>query len=487
MIFMSKTRTLAAVVAAVAMVPLVPSAASAEGLAWRPCASIAKGWDDTDKQTECAMITVPLDYADPDGRKIDVAVSRIPATGERSGAIVFNPGGPGQSGMVTPSTIVDSKAAGLLEHHDLIGFDPRGVDYSAGVNCPEDETSPSPGMSEKDSARFVAERDAAARKRCIDKDPAFVRSLTTSNIARDVDRIRQALGEDKIGYYGVSWGTALGAEYRTLFDDHVDKMLLDSVMSPELNLTTMDDDIATVGEKTFREFSAWIARHDSVYHFGRDAQTVAKALLDLRAELTAQPRKAADGSPVDGKTVNDMLADPRKTWPDVATRLATIRDGGTPEVNQGPVPKTGFGWDTERSGGSTFQQNALLCNESPSPRDFETVWRHWLDRIERNPVSGSYGFWEQKCIGWPAPVQQWAFEPGKSPLQLVGHVFEPVTPIGWAVAMQRRIGGALMKIEDDAHGSLQSLPCASAAVTFFDTGRTTTESCPGPAIPEPKA
>src|SRR5690349_967537 len=118
-ISMPKFRSLVPVVAAVAMVPLAPSLASAQGLDWKPCVSIAKGWDADDQRTECALVTVPLDYADPAGRTIDIAVSRIRATGARTGAIVFNPGGPGQSGMKVPLTMAESKASGLLEHHDL--------------------------------------------------------------------------------------------------------------------------------------------------------------------------------------------------------------------------------------------------------------------------------------------------------------------------------------------------------------------------------
>ncbi|WP_326569092.1 alpha/beta fold hydrolase [Amycolatopsis rhabdoformis] len=489
---MPKFRLLVPVVAAVAMVPLVPALASAQGLDWKPCVSIAKGWDADDQRTECALVTVPLDYADPAGRTIDIAVSRIRATGERTGAIVFNPGGPGQSGMKTPLTIAGSKAAGLLDHHDLIGFDPRGVDYSASLQCDEDDAQPDPSSSEKDQARFLAEHKAAANAACFAKDPALVKSFTTPNIARDVDRVREALGEQKIGFYGVSWGTALGAEYRTLFDSHVDKMLLDSVMSPELNLKTMDDDQAASGENTFREFAAWVARYDSVYHFGGTEPQVEKALLALRAELTAHSRTGPDGSPLNGDAVGQLLAYPRPQWTEAAGQLVAIRDGATPAAPAAQPattasPKTGFGWDTERTGGNSFQQNALLCNESPSPRDFDAVWQDRLDRIKANPVTGSFGFYEPMCVGWPQPATQWHFSAGKSPLQLVGHAFEPVTPIGWALAMQRHIGGSLMTIEDDAHGSLSSLPCAAAAVTFFDTGQTSTQSCPGDPVPAPKA
>jgi hypothetical protein len=95
-----------------------------------------------------------------------------------------------------------------------------------------------------------------------------------------------------------------------------------------------------------------------------------------------------------------------------------------------------------------------IGQRSPSPRDFETVWQHRLDRQQRFPVAGGYGFYEQLCVGWPLPARRGRFTPGTSPLQLVGHTYEPVTPIGWALAMRGRIGGALMTIEDDAHGSL---------------------------------
>lgn len=485
---MSMPRFLAPIVAAAALVSLAPAAPAAAGdqLDWRPCTSVARGWDASDQRTECALLRVPLDYADPGGRQIDLAVSRIPATGTKTGVILFNPGGPGISGLTMPRDIADSKAAGLLVHHDLIGFAPRGVDYSANLPCPQEATPTGPPPSEKDSARLAVEHEVAARAQCIAQDPALVRSLTTPTIARDMDRIREALGAQKIGYYGISWGTALGAEYRTLFDSHVDKMLLDSVMSPELSVTAMDDGEAAAGEWTFHEFAAWMARYDTVYHFGTSAAVVVKALLDLRAELTAHPRTAPDGSPVNGETVTGMLVDPRSQWADLAARLAAIRDG---DGRSGPARTAqpgGFGWDTAATGSNEFQQTALLCNESPSPRDFATVWQDRLDRMDRYPVAGGYGSYEQLCVGWPYAARPWRFSPGTSPLQLVGHEYEGVTPIGWARAMQRRIGGDLMTVEDDVHGSLSSLPCADVAVTFFDTGRTSTGSCPGAPVPVPK-
>jgi pimeloyl-ACP methyl ester carboxylesterase len=466
---MSITRFAVPLLVAAALVPAVPAVAAAEGVSWQLCSAVAKGWDPGDRRSECTLVPVPLDYADPDGPKIDIAVSRIKATGAKAGVVLLNPGGPGQSGLTMPRSIAGSHAGGIGLHHDLIGFDPRGVGYSADLPCAVDFPDPDPGVPDKEKAREAAEHAAAANRECVAAHPAFVRNLTTPTIARDLDRIRQALGEDKIGYYGVSWGTALGAQYRSLFDDHVDKMLLDSVMAPDLNVTEMDDDQATAGENTFHEFASWIARYDAVYHFGTTEPVVAKALLDLRAKF--------------GATVNGMLANPRREWTGLAEQLAALRDGRTPAPKTAKTP--GFGWDGEPQAFNHFQQTALLCNESPSPRDFDTVWQHRLDRMKRLPVAGAYGFYEQLCIGWPLDARPWSFANGRSPLQLVGHAYEPVTPIGWAIRMQRKIGGTLMTVEDDAHGSLSSLPCADAAVTFFDTGRTTSEPCPGAPTPKP--
>jgi len=465
---MSFTRFAVSLLTAAALLSAVPAVAAADGLSWQLCATVAKGWDPGDHRTECAQVTVPVDYADPAGPKIDIAVSRIRATGTRAGAILLNPGGPGQSGLTMPGSIADSHAGGLGVHHDLVGFDPRGVGYSADLPCPTE--FPEPGTTDKEKAREAAERAAEANRQCVEAHPAFVRNLTTPTIARDLDRIRVALGEEKIGYYGVSWGTALGAQYRSLFDDHVDKMLLDSVMPPDLNVTAMDDGQATAGENTFHEFAAWIARYDAVYRFGTTEPAVAKALLDLRDKY--------------GATVNGMLANPRREWAGLAKQLAALRDGGGPVAGK-TTTGGGLGWDGEPHAFNHFQQTALLCNESPSPRDFETVWQHRVDRMKRLPVAGGYGFYEQLCVGWPLAARPWSFEKGTSPLQLAGHLYEPVTPIGWAIAMRQRIGGALMTIEDDVHGSLSSLPCADAVVTFFDTGRTTSASCAGAPIPAP--
>ncbi|WP_434446677.1 alpha/beta fold hydrolase [Lentzea sp. E54] len=452
------------------LLPLAPGVAAAETLHWQPCRDIANRWPSTDERSECAMVTVPVDYAKPEGRTVDIAISRVKASGSRKGVVLFNPGGPGGSGMELPNSILRSRAAGIGVHHDLIGFSPRGVGYSAAVSCRDDRTQPDPSLPEKEKARFVAERDGRNHQRCIAEDPEFVRNLTTANIARDMDRIRIALGEEKIGYYGISWGTALGAQYRTLFDAHVDKMLLDSVMAPTLDLIEMDRAQLTARENTFAEFAAWVARNDDVYHFGTTQAAVTKALLDLRTRQTRLD--VYDG----------LITSARRDWPESARRLVALTAGATLEASPGKKART-FGWDADQTGFSPFQQTSVMCNDAGGTRDFDQAWNAWLQLIEELPVSGRYGYEAVRCVGWPLPAQPWRFTGGTSPLQLVGHLYEEITPIGWAREMHRQIGGALLTVEDDVHGSLDSLPCAAKAVEFFDTGKVSNDSCAGAPLP----
>ncbi|MBP2338172.1 pimeloyl-ACP methyl ester carboxylesterase [Saccharothrix coeruleofusca] len=418
------------------------------------------------------MVQVPVDYAKPDGRTIGIAISRIKASGRKDGVVLLNPGGPGYTGMSTPTKVLDSKAAGIGVHHDLIGFAPRGVTYSGGLWCEDDRTQPDPSLSEKERARFIAERDGRNHQRCVAADPEFARNLTTATIARDMDRIRQALGEQKISYLGFSWGTALGAHYRALFDQHVDKMLLDSVMQPTLSMLEMDRGQLTARENAFHEFAAWLARNDDVYRFGATTTGVTTALLDLRARQNGERDRSAFDS---------MITYSRRDWPEAARWLVDVRDRG---ASAAPVSEPGaLGWDSEILGFSPFQQTAVMCNDSGSTRDFDEIWRHRLDLIEELPIAGRYGAYADRCVGWPLPATPWQLTGGTSTLQLVGHLYERITPITWARQMRAQIGGALLTVEDDEHGSLIDLPCAAIAVEFFDTGKTSEGSCPGEPIP----
>ena len=456
-------------------------------LAWSLCADIARGWDPDDDVTECATVSVPLDHDEPDGRTIDIAVNRVPATGESSFPILLNPGGPGHQGVTMPRQILDSRAADLGLRHDLVGFDARGVGYSEGFDCEYDWSEPDPGLRGEERERYITERDTQITLDCYDRDPQLAASMTTENVARDLEVVREALGVEKIGYFGVSWGSLLGATYRSMYDDRVEAMLLESVVSPDFNVSGLDEGQTIAANATFHRFTDWMSVHDAVYGLGKDSEQLRESVLDLQRELARNPRTGPDGRIVDHDSVTALLATPEREWPANAEALTVLMDGGVPGLEAQAHNPVGTGWDAETMGANYFALVAMQCNDSDSPRDFETVWQNKVERSERFPAMGTMGLSETACVGWPLEGASPALAAGDSPLQLVAHTHEVITPHWWAREMQDVVGGELMSVEDDGHGTLKDLDCAEAAVAFFDTGRTTTETCPGPALPDPSA
>ena len=174
-------------------------------------------------RTQCGTVQVPLDYSAPGGRTITIAVTLLKATDQahRLGGLVVNPGGPGTSGYLMPVQLAlpGSPSAALNKRYDLIGFDPRGVGYSTRADCPglNQGGQTAPGPLTEAEARQAYDVRVAANRACATSDPMLLSQLTTANVARDVNEVRNALHLPEISFFGVSWGTALGAYYRTLF------------------------------------------------------------------------------------------------------------------------------------------------------------------------------------------------------------------------------------------------------------------------------
>ncbi|MBW4720335.1 alpha/beta fold hydrolase [Saccharothrix obliqua] len=477
-------RTAPAAVAAALAVSAAGLPAVAHGareLSWKPCATTAKDWPDkNDTRSECTTVTVPMDYAKPGERTIKIAVSRIKAAepAKRRGVLVISPGGPGVVNIDAPLSFSRQRIGELAADHDLVGFDPRGVGYSEKVDCvegPYPELPPGADRRARDRAAF--DQQAEFNTRCTAVDPAFVRQLTTANIARDVDAIRAALGVEKIGFYGVSYGTAVGVAYRSLFDRRVDRMWLDSVMPPVMDRAAMAASFDAVHERLFGDFTSWLARRDHEYHFGRTAEAVRAAVFDLRTRLTREPVVGDGAVVVDGDWVNARLGGGPRSWVPTARDLATVRDGGLPPSDMAPVRASGF--EEGHGGMNGLQYNAIMCNDGTGGRTFEELWADHESRIRTYPASGGGAQLAVWCAAWPWEAQVPQPVKGRSPLQLSGHADEDTTPHEWAVATRKAVGGTLLTVQDDVHGSLAKTSCAAKAVDFFRTGRTAGGTCPG--------
>ncbi|WP_143674402.1 alpha/beta fold hydrolase, partial [Streptomyces caniscabiei] len=271
--------------------------AAKQGVAWQDC---PESWG-LEKPIQCGWVTVPLDYAKPNGKQIKLAVDRIGSTGtkeERQGALVYNPGGPGGSGLRFPRRVTTKNPlwVNTSKAYDFVGFDPRGVGKSAPISCADpQEFVKAPKMdpvpdseADKRKQRRLAAKYAAG---CKERSGAMLPHMTTPNTARDLDVIRAALGEKKLNFLGVSYGTYIGAVYGTLFPNHVRRMVVDSVVNPSREKiwyqANLDQDVAF--ETRWKDWTKWVAANDATYHLGDTQAKVQANWLKLRATAKKNP------------------------------------------------------------------------------------------------------------------------------------------------------------------------------------------------------
>jgi pimeloyl-ACP methyl ester carboxylesterase len=446
---------------------------------------------------ECGTVSVPLDYRNPSGPKITVALTRLRAVDQahRLGVLSVNPGGPGGSGYLMPADLLVSSSvdAQLNQRYDLIGFDPRGVGYSSTYDCPQGAPPPVDprGRLTEAQAKAVYDRQVADNAACGNSNPAFLASLTTANVARDLDRIRAALGERKMNYLGVSWGTSLGEVYHTEFAANVGRMFLDSVAPPRFSLDTFTAERADAAERDFDRMAAWIAQRDGTYHLGTTAAQVKAAVIALRAEYDAGPKKFTDlDQTVDGSIVAVTASQNSRAWPVAAQILAELRDFYTSETAP-PTLKQVLGGGGEPApppagAPADFNQtmgHAAFCNDDPSRSDFATAWANYQAMLARDPATGRANPFDAGCAGWPLPVEQYRLHRTNASVVLAGHLYESVSVYKWTPQAQAAIGGTVFTVADDVHGSVLRIPdCAAQAVSYFDTGHLA-KGCAGSPVP----
>jgi pimeloyl-ACP methyl ester carboxylesterase len=441
---------------------------------------------------ECGTVSVPLSYHASHSQHISVAITRLKAVDRkhRLGSLAVNPGGPGGSGYLMPFDLLMAGGANarLNDRYDLIGFDARGIGYSTKARCElAGGGPPAPGPLTEDAARAMYDAEVARNAACGQSDPDFLSELTTANVARDLDRVRAALGEPRISFLGVSWGTRLGAVYRSLFPQRVGRMFLDSVTNPDNGWEVVETGRAVATERGFARMAAWLAARDDQYGLGTTAAAVTATILELRRDYDANPRRYTD-LPVaaDGAMVARLAAQDSRQWVLTGNALRELRDAtGTTAP---PSVRQFFGGQTPPVPGApeafnpTMRQ-AIACNEESRRPDFTAAWTAYLQRAEQNPVTGRTAMFSANCAGWPLPATEVRFRHGGGSLVLSGHRHESATPYEWTALMRSAIGGRVFTVDDDVHGSAMRTPaCAAEVVAYFDTGHIDT-GCAGSPLP----
>ena len=299
--------TLAASAAAGAIIGGQPASAMAEAttghvqssIKWGECPELAPGAKRDPRQT-CGTVKVPLDYRHPKGETITVAVSRIATAkdGKKRGVLLFNPGGPGLQGLDMPGQMAQTLPKTVLDSYDLIGFDARGVGRSTPMSCGLSGSGlltvfPYPGAGGSLKGNITTAR--AVAKQCATVGDKL-RFFTSANTARDMDRIRQALGERKISYWGQSFGTYLGAVYTTLFPRNTDRMVLEGNVDPNKAWAKMLNTWNQGMNDRFPDAARVAAANHADLKLGGTADKVTDNFLKLADRLYRKPA-AVPGTP----------------------------------------------------------------------------------------------------------------------------------------------------------------------------------------------
>jgi pimeloyl-ACP methyl ester carboxylesterase len=433
----------------------------------------------------CASISVPIDYAKPDGAQAQLAVIRIPATGSRIGTLLINPGGPGASAIdslaATAGSLADSD---IGRHFDLVGLDPRGVGHSTPeLRC-----------------RTDAEFDAWRREPLVDYSPAgvahieqlyqlfadrchngmgdeFLANAGTATSARDMDIVRQALGDNQINYLGFSYGTELGTAYAEAFPQNVRAMVLDGAVDPTLDVV----------ESTVRQMASFQVAFDDYAAdcmkvtgcpLGTDpAQAVAR-YHDLVNPLvnapghTSDPRGLSYQDAIAG-TINAMYT--QRYWKYLTSGLLGLQRG----TDAGDLLMLADDYQGRNEAGhySNLQDafTAIRCVDSPAPTD-PAVWAAADKRIREQAPFLSYGDFtgfapRDVCSFWPVPATSRphpASSPGPGKVVVVSTTHDPATPYQAGVDLAHQMGASLITNDGTQHTVVfTGNQCVDSAVTQF--------------------
>lgn len=431
---------------------------------------------------ECADVVVPLDYRDPHGRTMTVAISRVRATDpdRRRGVLLSNPGGPGASGLDSVGLLGDVLSPDVLAQYDLIGMDPRGIGASdapgpCGWAVPEMVRSA--GVHESGFAHEVAlARDMADA--CLKDDPEKLLRLTTRNTARDMDLVRSVLGEEKISYFGLSYGTYLGAVFTQMFPHRSDRIVLDSAIDPDRYWTGLVRDWGPADEAALDEWANRTAQQDQRYRLGDTAQEVRMLVEDLIRRAAQRPI-VIDGYRIDDHLLPFLLHNLLRSYRLDDTLAATVRELlDAAEGRSGATAQASGLADTlEALRNSENSALAVIaCGDVGAPTD-----PSWYQRgIERarvgEPVFGTLAANIQPCAFWPRPLEQPTVVRNTVPALILQATGDIRTPYHHGAALHRAMSGSRLVTLRDVRIHLTFRPDLSACVNdtineYLGTGR----------------
>jgi len=449
---LSMTRALATAVAALILMTCAVAANAdpagpAPSIAWAPCPDNPEG--------ECGTLSVPLDWGKPRGRRIDLAVARHPATdpARRLGVLMVDPGGPG--GSAAELALSGLFSPEIRARFDIVGIDSRGTGNSLAIRCADLMTG-QPTIYPADEAEFTTllRHNRRVLDECRERSGPIFDHADSAAVARDMDAARRALGERKISYFGLSYGTVFGQQYAEMFGSRVRAMVLDSVVDHSADARRFVGDRGAAVDDSFVEFARWCDRTVSCVLHGQDVLVAWEAAL-VRADGTPSGRQGLIDS------VYRALREP--DWPWIADSIV-----GTTDVAVRPAVFFEPNYPSVRL--------ATVCQDfSLRIRNFQDYSRLRAEELRRSPIMrGSFIGHDEAtaCVGVPGP-------PANPPHRLdirdapkilvLSSRHDPVTPYAWAVNVHRQAprNTALLTYEGWSHVAYPRSACTRGGVDGY--------------------
>jgi pimeloyl-ACP methyl ester carboxylesterase len=469
-----------------------PENAASQRLDWTACPapSAAEGGGTSPSPLpggatwECSFMDVPLDYAKPDGKKVRLALIRARARDQdgRIGSLLFNFGGPGGSGVTAlPSFAKDYEP--LRARYDLVSFDPRGVGRSDGVECESDKQldryyaqdfTPDDAAEEKSFSEDLATYSGGCEK---NSGPALPH-VGTTNAARDMDQMRQALGDRKLNYFGISYGTELGGVYAHLFPKAVGRAVFDAVVDP-----TEDFEQSSLGQaKGFQlaldNFAKdCVSRGDACRLQGSTPKEVEDVITGLLGRLDKQPIAGIGARQLTQTQAINGIAQTlysKQFWP--------LLEQGVDEADSGngalllALSDAMNGRDQQGRYSNLQAANvAINCADSKARYTIAQTKAKLPEFRRASPVFGDFLGWGiMSCSKWPVPGQANTPDvgaPGAAPIVVIGNTGDPATPYAGAKAMADALGkgvGVEITYRGQGHGAYNSgNTCVQHAVNNY--------------------
>ena len=466
-----------------------PSEAPVDEIDWTDCTSQIDQLlpDDTpgadrDLTFDCGRTTVPIDYDDPTGDTLPLFMVRatLGDQPDRIGSLLVNPGGPGGSGADFAIGQALTMPEDVLERFQLVGFDPRGVGLSTPVECIPDDVKaemfsaePRPTSTEDVDAAFALSDKVATG--CEDEYGDALGIFNTVDTARDMDRLREALGDEQLTYLGYSYGTTLGSTYAEMFPDKVRAMVLDGATDPDADPVADAEGQAKGFEGAFDAFAKNCTGIRSGCPMGKDPRAFLDKLLDKAdAEPIASKAKGEDRKATAGDVFTAVVAAlyDEEAWPQLSQALAaawkndaagvfTLADSYSQRSDDG-------------SYSNLFDANyAINCadiaeDQQPSEDEIRALVADWSKKYPLFGAGSATALYN--CDVWDAertPLPERDAE-GSAPILVIGTEGDPATPLAGAVDMAKDLdSGVLLTWQGEGHTAYPKTKCVTQAVDAY--------------------